>query len=72
MVLVILILIHQNLLRLVPSRHVWQHHHVTFSLDVSEDAVPGVKLLLAAIAVVLVDLAPDEVHQLDLLVETQI
>lgn len=43
-----------------------------FSLDVREDALSGVKLLLTAVAVVLVDLPPDEVHQLDLLIEAQI
>lgn len=62
----------QNLLRLVPGGRVRQHHHVTFGLDVGEDGVPAVKGPLAAVAAVLVDLPPDEVHQLDLVVEAQI
>lgn len=62
----------QNLLRLVPGGRVGQHHHVTSGPDVGQDGVPGVKGLLAAVAAVLVDLPPDEVHQLDLVVEGQI
>ena len=45
---------------------------MTLGLDVGEDGVPGVEALLAAVAAVLVDLPPDEVHHLDLLVEAQI
>lgn len=61
-----------NLLWLVPARHVRQLHHVTFSLDVTEDVFSGGELLLAAVAAALVDLPPDEVHQLHLLVEPEI
>lgn len=57
---------------MVPGRHVWQLHHMTFSHDVTEDIVSGFKLLLAAVAAALVDLPPDEVHQFDLLVEPQV
>lgn len=61
-----------DLLRLVPGGRFWQHHHVTLGPEVGQDSVPGVQGQLAAIAAVLVDLPPDEVHHLDLLIEAQI
>lgn len=61
-----------NLLRLVPDRHVRQLHHMTFSHDVTEDVFSGVEFFLAAVAAILVDLPPDEVHQFDLLIELKI
>lgn len=61
-----------NLLWLVPGRHAWQLHHMTFGLDVTEDGGSGVEPFLAAVAATLVDLPPDEVHQFHLLVEPQV
>lgn len=45
---------------------------MTFSHDVTEDVFSGVELFLAAVAAILVDLPPDEVHQFDLLIELKI
>lgn len=45
---------------------------MTLGPEVGQDSVPGVQGQLAAVAAVLVDLPPDEVHQLDLLIEAQI
>lgn len=61
-----------NSLRLVPGRHVRQLHHVTLSLDVTEDVGSGGKFFLAAVAATLVDLPPDEVDQLHLLVKPEV
>lgn len=61
-----------NSLRLVPGGHVRQRHHVAFALDVAEDGGAGVEAFLAAVAAALVDLPPDEVDQLHLLVEPEV
>lgn len=61
-----------DLLRLVPSGHLWQFHDVTFGHNVPQYIVSGIKCLLAAVAAALVDLSPDEVHQFYLLIELKV
>lgn len=61
-----------NLLWLVPDGHLWQFHHMSFRHNVLQHVHSRVKLLLAAIATTLVDLPTNEVHQLDLLVESKV
>lgn len=59
-------------LRLVPGGHVRQRHRVALELDVAEDGGSAVEAFLAAVAAALVDLPPDEVDQLHLLVEPEV
>lgn len=58
-------------LRLVPGGGVGQLHHVTRRLQVVQDVGWGGEAALAAVAAAVVDLPPDEVDQLHLLVEAE-
>lgn len=60
------------LLWLVPGGRVGQLHDVGLPVKVLHQICFGVKILLAAVAAALVDLPPDEVHQLDLLIEPEV
>lgn len=56
-------------LRLVPCGSVGQLHHMIRRLQVVQDVGSGREAALAAVAAAVVDLPPDEVDQLYLLVE---